>query len=295
MAKTRANKPRHSEARSQQERRVYPADWHIFGLAVFGMLLTAYLTAAAWSSGGLAFCAAGSSCDVIQGSRWSTLLGVPIALWGFAAYALLAGLALKTSSRLRRWKYLWRISLIGLAISLYLTLVGWIALDAFCLWCLLSLATITAIFVLVATRAPPSAPGLPWRNWVLNTGLVALAVVGAVHATSSGLFEPRESPRLTALAQHLDRIGARYYGAFWCPACREQGKLFAGSAGHLPYVECSPEGRNGPVALECLRPEIQGYPTWLIRGRYHQQVLTPGELARLSGFRWNQDTGNGDP
>lgn len=288
MAKTRTNKPRHADAPVVRERREYPPDWQIFALAVVGMVLTAYLTIATWSSTGIAFCAEGSSCDIIQGSRWSTLLGIPIALWGFATYALLAGFSLRTGSRLRRWKRLWRISLIGLAISVYLTVIGWIMLDAFCLWCLLSLAVMTAIFVLVCLRTPPSAPGMPWRNWAVSTGLVALALVAGVHAASSGLLEPREDPRLTALAQHLDRTGAKYYGAFWCPACREQSRLFAGSAKYLPYVECSPDGRNGAVALDCVLPEIEGFPTWQIRGRYYQQRFEPEELARMSGFRWNR-------
>lgn len=292
MAKSRPNKPRHTDTASSHERRVYPPDWTIFALAVVGMVLTAYLTLAAWSSDGLALCAEGSSCDIVQGSRWSTLLGVPIALWGFAVYALLAAFSLRTGSRLRRWKRLWRISLIGVAISVYLTLAGWIVLDAFCLWCLLSLLTITAIFVLVCLRAPPSAPGMPWSHWAASTGLVALALVGAVHAASSGLLAPRENAQLTALAQHLERTGAKYYGAFWCPACREQSRLFAGSASHLPYVECSPDGRNGAVALECLKPEVQSFPTWQIRGRYHQQVFQPEELARMSGFRWNAGDGS---
>ena len=295
MAKTRPNKPRHGDAPTQHERRSYPPDWQIFALAVLGMVLTGYLSLAAWSSDGLALCAEGSACDIVQGSRWSVLLGVPIALWGFATYALLAGFSLRTGSRLRRWRRLWTIALIGVAISVYLTLVGWIVLDAFCLWCLLSLATVVAIFVLVCTRVPPSAPGAPWRNWIASTGLVALALVAGVHLASSGLLEPREDPRLTALAQHLERTGAKYYGAFWCPACREQSRLFAGSAKHLPYVECSPNGRNGAVALECLKPEVQTFPTWQIRGRYHQQVFQPEELARMSGFRWNanRDTGTG--
>lgn len=126
-------------------------DRAVLALAFVGMLLTAYLSVVAWRGGGAAFCTAGSGCDVVQGSAWSRLFGIPIAAWGFALYALLAWTARRpATTRLRRWRGLWRLSLVGLAISLYLTLAGVLALEATCLWCLLSLATIAAIFALVA-------------------------------------------------------------------------------------------------------------------------------------------------
>ena len=59
-------------------------------LTVAGLLLTAWLAWTGWSGGSPAFCAQGSGCEVVQGSRWSRFIGLPIALWGFALYAALA-------------------------------------------------------------------------------------------------------------------------------------------------------------------------------------------------------------
>lgn len=66
--------------------------------------------------------------------------------------------------------------------------------------------------------------------------------------------------------------------------------MFGRSADRLPYVECSPNGRRGSVAVECVINEIDSYPTWVIDDRRYQRVLSLDELARLSGYRdWTSD------
>ncbi|MCC5794244.1 MAG: vitamin K epoxide reductase family protein [Chromatiales bacterium] len=281
-------KPRTSSGPVRQPARGRPLepDLPVLALSGVGLLITAWLTLATWTGGGLAFCAEGSGCDIIQQSRWSVVLGLPVALWGFAVYALIALLAWRMPPRLKRWQRLWFFSLLGVAISLYLTAVGILALGAVCAWCLASLATITAIFTLVALRRPDTAPGMAWKHWAMNSGAVALAAVLALHVYYSDLLLPREDPRLTALALHLEEIDARYYGAWWCPSCAQQRRLFGRSADYLPYVECSPDGRTGPVAMACVAAGIDGYPTWIIGGQRIQSLLTPEELARYSGFDW---------
>lgn len=47
------------------------------------------------------------------------------------------------------------------------------------------------------------------------------------------------------------------YGAYWCPHCQAQKKLFGDSVQYLSYVECTQE-----TAL-CLEKKIEGYPTWI--------------------------------
>ena len=259
----------------------------VLALAVFGLLLTGYLSWVALGSASPAFCAEGSGCDVVQQSQWSRFLGVPVALWGFAVYALLALVSWRPKSRLKRWQWQWRLALPGLAISLYLTVMGLVVLQAWCLWCLLSLATMTAIFAMVALKRPEQAPGGPWPAWWLGSGLLALGLVAAMHLSASGLLQRPENPRLAALAQHLSDSGAKYYGASWCANCREQSGKFGAAAKRLPYVECTPNGRNGGVAFECVSARVSGYPTWVINGRHHVEVLAPEQLAGLSGFDWD--------
>ncbi len=294
-ARKHRNKPRHSDhahgkpGEPHGKRAGSPPDWTIIGLAIFGIALTGYLSISALWSTAPAFCAAGSGCDIIQSSRWSTFLGMPIALWGLGLYALIAIFAAQPNTRLKRWRTVWRLSLIGVAISVYLTLVGWIALQATCWWCLLSLITITAIFVLTHLRRPESAPGVDtgWNSWLLNNGAIALVLVAVIHLYSSGLFQPSASPRVQALVKHLNDSGVKYYGAFWCPVCQQQREVFASAADDLPYVECHPAGRNGPVAIECVNANLPGFPTWVIRGRQHNRLMQPEELARLTGFNWD--------
>lgn len=261
----------------------------VLALAFVGMLLTAYLSVVAWRGGGAAFCTAGSGCDVVQGSAWSRLFGVPVAAWGFALYALLAWTAWRPgTTRLRRWRGLWRLSLIGVAISVYLTLVGLFALEAACLWCLLSLATIAAIFAVVALRRPEGAPGSTWSSWLLGSGLVALGLVALLHVAATGLWQRPADPRLVALADHLQQAGVRYYGASWCANCQRQSRLFGAAADRLPYTECSPDGRSGGIAFECTTAGIASFPTWVIGGQPYAGVIEPERLARMTGFDWDK-------
>lgn len=262
-------------------------DWAIIVLAGAGMLITAYLAALAWFSGPTVLCAEGSGCDVVRQSRWSTLLGLPIAVWGFAVYALLAGLAWRMPARLKRWRRLWFLALVGTAISIYLTVIAMVVLDASCPWCLLSLAVISTIFVVLIFRRPDSAPGMPWPHWLARSGGLALAVVAAMHIWYSGWLSHPDTARLQALAAHLEISGAQYYGAWWCGECQEQKRLFRGAAEQLPFIECSTGGRGGPMTLRCREQGIEVYPTWVIGQRHYTGAIAPRDLAQFSGFDWD--------
>lgn len=286
MAKTRTQK--HSPAKARPSRR---PDWPIVALALLGIAITGYLTVVAWLDGGAALCTAGSGCDVIQQSRWSSVLGLPLALWGLAVYALLAGLAWRGSARLKDWQRLWTLALLALVISLYLTLVGLWSLGAVCIWCLASLVVLVAIFAALTVRRPASAPGAAWSNWLINRGVIAVLLVGALHFYYhyDSLLARAPDERLQALAEHLERTGAKYYGAFWCVNCQRQHSLFGPAKEQLPYVECSPDGRQGIVAPACRRARVQSYPTWIIEGERYEGVQQPQALARYSGFPWSAE------
>lgn len=282
--------PAPAPARPQPARRLRPDAW-VLALAAAGMLLTGYLAMAAWGGGAPAFCAQGGGCDVIQGSRWSSLFGLPMALWGFGLYALVALAAATGSAPAARWRRLSRLTALGLAISAYLTVVGIVALDATCGWCLASLAVMAALFAVVHLRRPGApAGGGTWGSWWLGNGLLAVGVVVALHVVLGGVLDRRpENPRVAALVDHLDDIGARYYGASWCGSCARQTRMFGASASRLPYVECSPHGRGGPVARECAAAGVSSYPSWEINGLVYAGIHTPEELAGLSGFAWDRE------
>lgn len=80
------------------------------------------------------------------------------------------------------------------------------------------------------------------------------------------------------LAQCLKDKGAIFYGAFWCPHCKQQKEFFGNSAKLLPYVECSqPDGKTQTQI--CIDKQITQYPTWIfadgskLTGEQQPQVL----------------------
>ena len=92
---------------------------------------------------------------------------------------------------------------------------------------------------------------------------------------------PSDSAQLE-LTEHLRRIGALLYGAWWCPACFRQKSLFGQQGGdRLPYVECdkTKEGRD-----RCQEAGIKAYPTWVLGTKRVEGVQTIEELKRWSGF-----------
>jgi len=63
------------------------------------------------------------------------------------------------------------------------------------------------------------------------------------------------------LAMCLEEKGVKFYGAFWCPHCQEQKKVFGASAKLLPYIECSTGNAAGQLPV-CIDAKIDSYPTW---------------------------------
>jgi len=88
--------------------------------------------------------------------------------------------------------------------------------------------------------------------------------------------------RYNQLAQCISDSGATFYGAFWCPNCQDQKKLFQGSEKLLPYKECStPDGRSQTFA--CKEAGIKGYPTWEFSdGTRITDVLNLEELSEYT-------------
>jgi len=97
------------------------------------------------------------------------------------------------------------------------------------------------------------------------------------------IWDKNKPGELDAFAQCLGDEGLTFYGAFWCPACQDQKKLFGRSEKELPYVECStPDGRA--MIQECQDLGIEAYPTWEFTGGERETgVLSLSTLAERSG------------
>src|SRR3989344_3095337 len=86
-------------------------------------------------------------------------------------------------------------------------------------------------------------------------------------------------------ARCLKSSGATMYGAYWCPHCQDQKKLFGGSVKYINYVECDPRGDNANPGL-CSSKGVEGYPTWeFLDGSFVSGKQTLEFLAIKSGCK----------
>ena len=178
----------------------------LLGLAVLGIALTAYLTATAWFGDHPAFCGADSGCDLVQSSRWSTFLGLPMSLWGLLTYAVLARALWRLRTRPSAWRFAFLVALVGAAVSWFLTLVSFLAIEAACGYCLASFAIINALLVLLLVRRPAHLPEHRWSKALPAPVALAGAVVLGLHLHFSGVFDAVAGPEdsyLKSLAVHL--------------------------------------------------------------------------------------------
>jgi uncharacterized membrane protein len=262
-------------------------NWPLLAVSILGIVLTAYLSWTALTGTAVQGCSAGGGCDAVLTSRWATLLGLPTAVWGLLAYIGLAAISFVPRAD-RQWTYAFTAAFFGVCYSVYLTVVSLTILQAACPYCLTSLALMSATLVLVLWQRPAAMAQRSWTRLIAPRGALAGVVILLLHG---GYVAPQpealgpEDPVVRALAEHLSEEDAVFYGASWCPHCQEQKRLFGSSAERLPYVECSPGGRNAPQSPSCSRAGIQTYPTWIIDGRpIVGQVLTLAQLAQATGF-----------
>lgn len=118
-------------------------------LALAGMIVSAVSLQRHYAKSATAFCDFNQkfSCDIVNRSEYSTLMGVPVAAIGIAGYAVLFGLATFWKSRLETPNRLLGAAIAGLAFALYLTYIEAYELMAWCILCLISLILISLISV----------------------------------------------------------------------------------------------------------------------------------------------------
>lgn len=255
-------------------------------LAGIGILLTSYLTYVALFEAHSAFCSEGSGCDLVQASRWATLLGMPMAFWGWLTYVMLAYVIWRAKRKPGSWTMVVFVAVCGFAISAYLTTVSVLEIEATCPYCLASFAIMTTITILALVRQPPN-----WSTSLKEALVIAALLVGGLHLHYSGVFDAAagpEDPQLQALAIHLADKGVKFYGAYWCPRCQQQKAVFEASAKRLPYVECSSGGRGSALTKACAAENVKSYPTWIIGERRLTGLQTPRSLAAATGFDWKE-------
>ncbi len=97
--------------------------------------------------------------------------------------------------------------------------------------------------------------------------------------------ETISGPSEIALAEHLVKIGAKFYGAYWCSHCNKQKSIFgSAAAAKLPYIECAKDGENSQRQL-CRELKIRIFPTWSINGKIVEGSRELKDLAERSGYQ----------
>ncbi len=113
----------------------------------------------------------------------------------------------------------------------------------------------------------------------------AIFLTGVILLTACGVPKGEYTSFATCIADS----GAQFYGAFWCPHCKEQKELFGDAAAQLPYVECAQGGENAQVQ-RCLDEKVESYPTWkFANGTARVGKLTLEELAEQTNCALNAE------
>ena len=93
---------------------------------------------------------------------------------------------------------------------------------------------------------------------------LGLSVKVAAQPWNQPIPEPatESTPQTIKLANQLNKVGAKFFGAYWCPACKEQMKLFGKQAGRkLNYVECGRPDIYPDQVSQCRDAKIESIPT----------------------------------
>ena len=89
------------------------------------------------------------------------------------------------------------------------------------------------------------------------------------------------SQRAMSIANRLEALDAKLYGAYWCRYTFAQKERLGREAfSKIQYIECSKDGKNS--ALEtCRKNRVQGYPTWEIYGEMYPGEQELNELEAI--------------
>ena len=250
----------------------------IGAIATLGIINTAFLTYQRYTA---------SSCPTqtcaVLSSRYATVFGQPLSLFGLLAYGAMAIFALspllvnaETNKSLRNdaedktWWLLFLGSTGMLLFSGYLMNVmfsefmfggkslGWNGLCPFCLFSAICAATLFTLTLL--GRAWDGLGAMIMSGTIVS--IITLVTTLAIYAPDTNIsaqgygitdkagkamfyVSTQSGDSETALAKHLKTSGAELYTSYTCPHCCEQKQLFGQQATvDLPNTECNPDGKN---------------------------------------------------
>ncbi|KAK1304914.1 hypothetical protein QJS10_CPB11g02082 [Acorus calamus] len=283
------------------------------GIGALGFLETGYLSYLKLT-GAEAFCPAGGGgaggCGDVLNSDYAVIFGIPLPVFGLVAYGLVASLGLQMARQdlpfglgrnEGRAVLLASTTSMATASAYFLYLLSTEFAGTSCPYCLFSAFLSFSLFFIMLKDFS--------LQEIQKSAGIQLSVVAIVIAALSNSYanvppqstnindidlQPykteittQSSPFAIALAKHLNSIGAKMYGAFWCSHCIEQKQMFGREAVKLlDYVECFPDGagKGRKMTKECTAAGLEGFPTWLIKDQVLSGEQDLQALAQASGF-----------
>jgi uncharacterized membrane protein len=292
-------------------------------IALIGASVTAYLTVIKLS-GNSAACPT-SGCEQVLASPYATVFGLPLTLFGFLAYASMGVMALsplwinsETQKKLRptvenwSWLFLFIGATAMTVFSSYLMYVLATKLQVPCTYCIGSALLSSSLFVITLLGRSWEDVGQLFFTGIVVAMVVLVGTLGVyanvdkpataqkpgevVLAPPQGqLPKPGIGWEVTTtsgeaeieLAKHLTKVGAKEYGAWWCPHCHEQKQMFGKEAHReINDIECADNPQDPRDQAEvCEAANIKGYPTWVINGKTLEGPQDLHVLANESGYQ----------
>lgn len=299
----------------------------IGAIAALGVADTAYLTSVKFA-GGKAACSS-ESCNVVLSSPYANVFGIPLSLFGLLAYLAIIVMSIlpllinaKSNKKLHNqlqdltWLGLQLASTSMMIFSGYLMYLLAVVLKAPCPYCIASAVFATLIFMLVLIGKEWESIGSVVTNGVIVAFLTLLVTLGIFSSVGNSVSaEIPTTPNIVsldpkgaqtppygwtitsqsgesemALAAHLKKVDAKFFGGWFCNHCYEQKQLLGREAfkASIQYIECNEQGDNPQVEL-CRKEGIKGFPTWDVQGKKYSGVQSPEKLAELSNYTGSKD------
>jgi len=264
----------------------------LIGLAASGMSTYVHyrlLTYPSYTS----FCDVNASLNCTQAylSRFGSLWGAPVALWGVLYFVTVLFLVLaarpRSTAREAIPGYIFLISTIGLAIVLYLAWASFFQLHTVCLFCATTYITVIAIFILsggaltIPVAALPRRVGADVRSLGSSPGALAAVLLLVAGIGAAIAWFPRESAAVTTEAAAFPPLtdqqradtekwwavqpkvdlpipnnGAKVlvvkFSDYMCPACRQTYEFYKPVLGkYLAGGEVRYVVKHYPLEAEC--------------------------------------------
>ena len=158
-------------------------------VSVAGIAVAAYLTYIHYEPKAL-ICTTGGGCETVQDSKYAVLAGIPIAIFGLAAWIVALALTLWNSELARTLTV--ALALAALAFAAYLVILQLFVIDAICVWCMANDVVLIPLFAVLALARLWTAESPP------VTGEHASSREGSRGTVGSRLQDPRAARQQTS-------------------------------------------------------------------------------------------------